>query len=95
MNSDLLFSTGNTEKFDIERNFYSSLGLELGDLIAANVASCDLIEVQSRLLLIAGKFQKEKAPSHIAAMLTVILRVILERQRIERLSRGGGRVPAA
>ncbi|TNC77563.1 hypothetical protein FHI69_09535 [Janthinobacterium lividum] len=89
MNSDLLFSIGNTDKFDSERDFYSSLGLELGDLIAANIASCDLIEVQSRLLLIVGKFQKDKAPPHIAAMLTVILRVILERQRIERRHRSG------
>ena len=87
MNSDILASEGHLEQFDQEREFYSLLGLELGDLIAANVASVDLVEVQSRLLLIGSKFQKENAPAHISAMLTVVLRVILERQRMNLLRR--------
>lgn len=81
MNSDIFFSVGHTDKFDVERNFYNNLGLELGDLIVTNVASTDLVEVQSRLLLMIGHFHQDKAPSHIAAALNVILRVILERQR--------------
>ena len=87
MNSDILASDGHSEQFDQEREFYNLLGLELGDLIAANVASVDLVEVQSRLLLIGSKFQKENAPAHIGAMLTVVLRVILERQRMNLFRR--------
>lgn len=82
MNSDILVSDGHSELFDREREFYNMLGLELGDLIVANVASIDLVEVQSRLLLIGSKFQRENASPHIGAMLTVLQRVILERQRV-------------
>jgi hypothetical protein len=85
MNADILFSAGPDEQHENERAFYDTLGLELGDVITANVLSIDLVEVQSRLLLIAGKFQKDKAPAHINAVINVILRVILEHQRRDRL----------
>ena len=87
MNSDILVSDGHSEHFVREREFYNMLGLELGDLIIANVASIDLVEIQSRLLLIGSKFQRDNAPPHINAMLTVLLRVILERQRLNLMRR--------
>ena len=52
MNPDVLFSDGSTTKFDLERDFYNILGLEAGDLMVANVADIDLVEVQGRLILI-------------------------------------------
>ncbi|MDN2699298.1 hypothetical protein O0882_23560 [Janthinobacterium sp. SUN073] len=87
MNSDTLVSDGHSELFDRERELYNMLGLELGDLIVANVASIDLVEVQSRLHLIGSKFQRENASPHIGAMLTVLQRVILERQRMNFMRR--------
>jgi hypothetical protein len=38
MNLDVLVSDGSTMKFDLECNFYNTLGLELGELMVANVA---------------------------------------------------------
>lgn len=87
MNSDILFSVGSGQQHERERAFYETLGLELGDVIASNVLNTDLVEIQSRLLLIAGKFQKEKAPAHITAMVNVILRVIFERQRRDKFQK--------
>lgn len=87
MNSEFFSQRGlakPSQLYESERTIYESLGLELGDVIVANVLSTDLVEIQSRLLLIVGKLQKDKAPPHITAMVNVISRVILERQRRDR-----------